>query len=214
MRADEPAPARRRAHRSLAAPPHRPGRAARRAVRRHRRHAEGRPHPPCRAQRGERRGHRGGAGASSPWRRCRTVQPRRPARARRCSSTARRRASASFPGIRWPPARWRGPARSLAEIAGRLGATPGQVALAWVLRRSKVMLPIPGTGRVAHLRRKCRRRRRSRCPTRTSPPSTSRDVKPPRLRVREGMPAQPSAGEKIQLMSAFISPRVRLLHTP
>lgn len=39
----------------------------------------------------------------------------------------------------------------LAEMAGRLGATPSQVALAWVLRRSPVMLPIPGTGKVRHL---------------------------------------------------------------
>ncbi|SEI69836.1 Predicted oxidoreductase [Deinococcus reticulitermitis] len=39
----------------------------------------------------------------------------------------------------------------LAGIAGRLGATPSQVALAWVLRRSPVMLPIPGTGKVRHL---------------------------------------------------------------
>ena len=39
----------------------------------------------------------------------------------------------------------------LGEIAGRLRATPGQVALAWVLKRSSVMLPIPGTGKVAHL---------------------------------------------------------------
>ncbi|MCP2014853.1 aryl-alcohol dehydrogenase-like predicted oxidoreductase [Deinococcus sp. HSC-46F16] len=39
----------------------------------------------------------------------------------------------------------------LTEIAGRLGASPSQVALAWVLRRSPVMLPIPGTGKVGHL---------------------------------------------------------------
>jgi len=32
-----------------------------------------------------------------------------------------------------------------------LDATPSQVALAWVLQRSPVMLPIPGTGSVAHL---------------------------------------------------------------
>jgi pyridoxine 4-dehydrogenase len=37
------------------------------------------------------------------------------------------------------------------EVAKAHGATPGQVALAWVLKRSPVMLPIPGTGRVAHL---------------------------------------------------------------
>ena len=43
------------------------------------------------------------------------------------------------------------PGSILGEIAGRLHATPGQVALAWVLKRSRVMLPIPGTGKVAHL---------------------------------------------------------------
>ena len=31
------------------------------------------------------------------------------------------------------------------------GATPAQLALAWLLRRSPVMLPIPGTKSVAHL---------------------------------------------------------------
>lgn len=39
----------------------------------------------------------------------------------------------------------------LAEMAKGLGATPSQVALAWVLRRSPVVLPIPGTGKVKHL---------------------------------------------------------------
>jgi aryl-alcohol dehydrogenase-like predicted oxidoreductase len=39
----------------------------------------------------------------------------------------------------------------LTGIANRLGATPGQVALAWVLKRSPNMLPIPGTGRISHL---------------------------------------------------------------
>jgi pyridoxine 4-dehydrogenase len=38
------------------------------------------------------------------------------------------------------------------EIAGRHGATPGQIALAWLLHRSPVMLPIPGTLSPAHLR--------------------------------------------------------------
>jgi len=36
-------------------------------------------------------------------------------------------------------------------IAKKHGATPGQIALAWVLKRSPVMLPIPGTSKVAHL---------------------------------------------------------------
>ncbi|MBN9307308.1 MAG: oxidoreductase [Devosia sp. 67-54] len=33
----------------------------------------------------------------------------------------------------------------------KYGATPGQLSLAWLLKRSPVMLPIPGTGKVAHL---------------------------------------------------------------
>ncbi len=39
----------------------------------------------------------------------------------------------------------------LAEIAAQIGASASQVALAWLLRRSPVMLPIPGTSSVAHL---------------------------------------------------------------
>ena len=41
---------------------------------------------------------------------------------------------------------------ALSEVAGRLGATPMQVALAWLLRRSPNILLIPGTASVAHLR--------------------------------------------------------------
>lgn len=43
------------------------------------------------------------------------------------------------------------PGGKLDQIAQRLGATPAQIALAWLLRRSHVMLPIPGTSSVAHL---------------------------------------------------------------
>ena len=43
------------------------------------------------------------------------------------------------------------PGSPIAKAAARLGATPAQVALAWLLRRSPVMLPIPGTSRVKHL---------------------------------------------------------------
>jgi len=39
----------------------------------------------------------------------------------------------------------------LATIAQRHKATPGQIALAWLLKRSPVMLPIPGTSKVKHL---------------------------------------------------------------
>ena len=43
------------------------------------------------------------------------------------------------------------PGSPLAELAENLGATPGQVALAWLLQKSPVMLPIPGTANTAHL---------------------------------------------------------------
>lgn len=39
----------------------------------------------------------------------------------------------------------------LHTLAKRLGATPSQLALAWLLHRSPVMLPIPGTSKVKHL---------------------------------------------------------------
>jgi aryl-alcohol dehydrogenase-like predicted oxidoreductase len=39
----------------------------------------------------------------------------------------------------------------VAQIARRNGATPAQVALAWLLAHSPVMLPIPGTSKVTHL---------------------------------------------------------------
>jgi aryl-alcohol dehydrogenase-like predicted oxidoreductase len=42
-------------------------------------------------------------------------------------------------------------AKTLARIAERRSATVSQISLAWVLRRSPVMLPIPGTSKVAHL---------------------------------------------------------------
>ena len=41
---------------------------------------------------------------------------------------------------------------TLSSVAARLGATPMQVALAWLLHRSPNMLLIPGTSSVAHLR--------------------------------------------------------------
>ena len=40
---------------------------------------------------------------------------------------------------------------ALTQMAKRLHATPSQLALAWLLHRSPVMLPIPGTSKVTHL---------------------------------------------------------------
>ncbi len=42
-------------------------------------------------------------------------------------------------------------AGAIARVAEKHGATPSQIALAWLLKRSPVMLPIPGTSRVKHL---------------------------------------------------------------
>lgn len=48
-------------------------------------------------------------------------------------------------------ARPSGPVRALARVADRHGITAGQAALAWLLARATVMLPIPGTGAMDHL---------------------------------------------------------------
>jgi aryl-alcohol dehydrogenase-like predicted oxidoreductase len=56
--------------------------------------------------------------------------------------------------IPWFPlaaGRLSGAASTLAKTAARLNITPSQLALAWLLWRSPVMLPIPGTSRVDHL---------------------------------------------------------------
>jgi aryl-alcohol dehydrogenase-like predicted oxidoreductase len=41
---------------------------------------------------------------------------------------------------------------TLSDVAARVGATPMQVALAWLLRRAPNILLIPGTASVTHLR--------------------------------------------------------------
>ncbi len=47
------------------------------------------------------------------------------------------------------------PGGPLDQVAGALGATVSQVCLAWLLRRSPVMVPIPGTSSPAHLEENC-----------------------------------------------------------
>jgi aryl-alcohol dehydrogenase-like predicted oxidoreductase len=53
----------------------------------------------------------------------------------------------------WRPVAW-GKTEAegeIAAVAAELGATPTQVALAWLLDRAPVVLPIPGTARTGHL---------------------------------------------------------------
>jgi aryl-alcohol dehydrogenase-like predicted oxidoreductase len=62
-------------------------------------------------------------------------------------------AGAGIAFIPWYPlaaGRLASPSSPLARIAQSHGATPGQIALAWLLQRSPAMLPIPGTSSIAH----------------------------------------------------------------
>ena len=47
------------------------------------------------------------------------------------------------------------PGGPLDALASATGATVAQLSIAWLLRRSPVMLPIPGTSKVAHLEENC-----------------------------------------------------------
>ncbi|MFE9937850.1 aldo/keto reductase [Streptomyces hirsutus] len=53
----------------------------------------------------------------------------------------------------WRPVAWgeAGATAGIAAVAAELAATPTQVALAWLLGHSPVLLPIPGTARIDHL---------------------------------------------------------------
>jgi pyridoxine 4-dehydrogenase len=51
----------------------------------------------------------------------------------------------------WAPIREADANPAVRAIADRLGASPRQIALAWLLARSPAILPIPGTGSVSHL---------------------------------------------------------------
>jgi aryl-alcohol dehydrogenase-like predicted oxidoreductase len=41
-------------------------------------------------------------------------------------------------------------------LSKKIGATPSQLSLAWLLKRSPVIVPIPGTSSTAHLEENCR----------------------------------------------------------
>ncbi|MEO9174521.1 MAG: aldo/keto reductase, partial [Gaiellales bacterium] len=48
------------------------------------------------------------------------------------------------------------PGGAVDALARDKGATPAQIALAWLLARSPVILPIPGTSKVAHVEQNCK----------------------------------------------------------
>ena len=60
-------------------------------------------------------------------------------------------ASGSATRLEGGPAAASGAAKSLEQVAAAHGASPLQVAIAWLLAKSPAMLPIPGTSSVAHL---------------------------------------------------------------
>ena len=145
------APSRRRADRPVPAAPHRrqragrgPGRRARRSCRtRARSGTSGCPRSPSSSSRRPAR--------SPPSRPCRTSSTWPTATPSRCWTTA---TSNDIGFIPWFPlatgelSKEDGP---LAESAKKHDATPSQLALAWLLKRSPVMLPIPGTTSIDHL---------------------------------------------------------------
>lgn len=65
--------------------------------------------------------------------------------------TCTRESIAFIPFIPLAVGQLAGDGGALDDIAARHDASPAQVALAWLLRRSPVMIPIPGTSSVAHL---------------------------------------------------------------
>ena len=105
--------------------------------------------PPHRPLRGDRRRARGGAEDGRDRLGAEPLQPRQPP-----AEALLDHAEANGIGfIPWFPLATGelGQARAAGRIAAEHGATPSQLALAWLLQRSPVMLPIPGTSTVAHL---------------------------------------------------------------
>lgn len=83
-----------------------------------------------------------------------SVQNRYSLEDRGSEDVLRRCAERGIGFIPWFPlaaGRLTGDRRPLTEVARAHRATPAQIALAWLLARSSVMLPIPGTSKVEHL---------------------------------------------------------------
>jgi aryl-alcohol dehydrogenase-like predicted oxidoreductase len=92
---------------------------------------------------------------SSTSSRCRTSTTSATGSPRRSCSTASARGIAFLPWFPVAAGELARPGGLLDEIAADHDATHAQLALAWLLRRSPVMLPIPGTGSVEHLEENC-----------------------------------------------------------
>ena len=87
---------------------------------------------------------------------CRTSTRCSTARTRTCSRLCRERGLAFVPFFPLGSAFTGGPQKlaedpAIAQVAAKHGATPSQVALAWLLHRDERILLIPGTSSVAHL---------------------------------------------------------------
>ncbi len=139
-------------HRPVPAAPHRRQVPRRGPDRRTRRAAAGGQDPPHRAVRGQRRAAGGRAEDRDRSCRCRTCTTSPYAAAEPLLETCEAQGIGFIP---WFPLARRsagcaagGP---LQRTADDHDATPSQLALAWLLKRSPVMLPIPGTSKVAHL---------------------------------------------------------------
>jgi hypothetical protein len=72
------------------------------------------------------------------------------------------------------------PGGPLDAVAAATGATPAQLALAWLLHRSPVLVPIPGTSSVAHLEENVAPRVSSSRPSRWRPWRQRREARFPR----------------------------------
>ena len=79
------------------------------------------------------------------------LQPHQPRSPRTSSTTASSEGIGFIPWFPLAAGELAEPGGPVAEIAERARRDAGQVALAWLLARSPVMLPIPGTGSVEHL---------------------------------------------------------------
>ena len=84
-------------------------------------------------------------------RRCRTSTTSPTATPRSCSTTAREQSIGFIPWFPLATGELSSEDGPLAAAAQQHDATPSQLALAWLLQRSPVMLPIPGTSSVDHL---------------------------------------------------------------